>query len=59
MNIERPKSNQQMPEDAKLVFKGEVFDVYQWEQETKPMFIEAKYNPVKMAELRRLFDPNV
>ncbi len=33
MKIERPKSNQPMPEHAKLVFKGEIFDVYQWEQE--------------------------
>jgi len=31
--IERPKSKQFMPEDAKRVFKGVVFDVYQWDQE--------------------------
>ncbi len=28
----RPQSNQPLPEHAKLVFKGEIFDVYQWEQ---------------------------
>jgi len=33
MKIERPKSIQPMPKNAKLVFKGKVFDVYQWEQE--------------------------
>lgn len=33
MKIERPPSKQFMPLDAKLVFKGVVFDVYQWEQE--------------------------
>jgi len=33
MKIERPKSVQPMPENAKLVFKGVIFDTYQWEQE--------------------------
>lgn len=33
MKIERPKSLQPMPENAKRVFKGIIFDVYQWEQE--------------------------
>jgi len=33
MNIERPKSKQPLPENAKLVFKGAIFDVYQWEVE--------------------------
>jgi len=32
MNIERPKSNQPIPPDAKKVFSGVLFDVYQWEQ---------------------------
>lgn len=32
MNIERPKSKQPIPENAKVVYKGVVFDVYQWEQ---------------------------
>ena len=32
MKIERPKSKQSLPEDAKRVFKGVIFDVYQWEQ---------------------------
>ena len=33
MNIERPKSKQPLPESAKKVFEGAMFDVYQWEQE--------------------------
>ena len=33
MEITRPKSRQIMPEHAKQVFKGKMFDVYQWEQE--------------------------
>ncbi len=33
MNIERPKSNQPLPAHATCVFKGAIFDVYQWEQE--------------------------
>lgn len=33
MEIIRPQSNQPMPEHAKIVFKGKIFDVYQWEQE--------------------------
>lgn len=33
MNIERPTSPQPIPGNAKLVFKGQLFDVYQWEQE--------------------------
>lgn len=33
MKIERPKSHQKKPDDAKLVFKGKLFDVWQWEQE--------------------------
>ena len=31
MKITRPISKQPMPENAKLVFKGVVFDTYQWE----------------------------
>lgn len=42
MNIERPQSKQPIPEDAKKVFSGKIFDVYQWEQEmydgTKKIF---------------------
>jgi ADP-ribose pyrophosphatase len=30
--IERPLSKQPLPNDATLVFKGKLFDVYQWEQ---------------------------
>ena len=33
MDIQRPKSKQPIPEHAKCVFKGILFDVYQWEQE--------------------------
>lgn len=33
MDIERPKSKQPIPAHAKRVFKGILFDVYQWEQE--------------------------
>jgi len=33
MELERPKSKQPIPENAKLVHKGVIFDVYQWEQE--------------------------
>lgn len=32
MNIIRPKSKQTIPENAKKVFDGVLFDVYQWEQ---------------------------
>ncbi len=32
MNIDRPASSQPLPDDAALVFKGELFDVYQWQQ---------------------------
>ena len=33
MEITEPKSSQPIPENAKKVFTGQVFDVYQWEQE--------------------------
>lgn len=33
MNIKRPASKQPIPDDAKKVFKGVLFDAYQWEQE--------------------------
>ncbi len=33
MDIQKPKSAQPIPEHAKCVFKGVMFDVYQWEQE--------------------------
>jgi ADP-ribose pyrophosphatase len=33
MNIQRPKSKQPLPDNAKKVFSGVIFDVYQWEQE--------------------------
>ena len=32
MNIQRPISKQPIPDDAKRVFKGQIFDVYQWQQ---------------------------
>ena len=33
MEIKRPKSKQPLPDNAKVIFKGKLFDVYQWEQE--------------------------
>jgi 8-oxo-dGTP pyrophosphatase MutT (NUDIX family) len=46
MKIERPKSRQPIPENAKCVFRGVMFDVYQWEQEmfdgTKTIFEKIK-----------------
>src|SRR3989338_4396232 len=46
MKIQRPKSKQPIPENAKKVFKGILFDVYQWEQElfdgTKAIFEQLK-----------------
>jgi len=46
MNIERPKSKQPLPEHARKVFAGVMFDVYQWEQEmfdgTKQTFEKLK-----------------
>ncbi len=33
MHITRPESNQPLPSHAKKVFQGELFSVYQWEQE--------------------------
>jgi ADP-ribose pyrophosphatase len=33
MEIPRPKSKQPIPDNAKKVFSGVMFDVYQWEQE--------------------------
>ncbi|MFA5961118.1 MAG: NUDIX hydrolase [Parcubacteria group bacterium] len=32
MQVARPKSNQPIPKNAKKVFAGVVFDVYQWQQ---------------------------
>lgn len=32
MEISRPKSNQPLPDNAVCVFKGKIFDTYQWEQ---------------------------
>ncbi len=33
MNIQRPQSKQPIPENAICVFKGKVFDIYQWQQQ--------------------------
>lgn len=33
MEIKRPKSKQPIPDNAKKVFDGALFDVYQWDQE--------------------------
>lgn len=44
--IERPVSRQPMPEHATRVFKGKIFDIYQWQQElfdgTTTVFEKAK-----------------
>ena len=46
MEINRPKSKQPIPDNAKKVFGGVLFDVYQWEQElfdgTKTLFEKLK-----------------
>ncbi len=46
MKIIRPESKQPMPANAKRVFKGVVFDTYQWEQDmydgTKKTFEKLK-----------------
>ena len=46
MEITRPKSKQPIPDNAKKVFGGVLFDVYQWEQElfdgTKTLFEKLK-----------------
>ena len=46
MEINRPKSKQPIPDNAKKVFGGVLFDVYQWEQElfdgTKTLFEKQK-----------------
>lgn len=46
MDIQRPESKQPIPEHAKCVFEGIMFDVYQWEQElfdgTKTTFEKLK-----------------
>lgn len=45
-DIQRPVSRQSIPDHAKLVFKGVLFDVYEWEQElfdgTKKIFSKIK-----------------
>ena len=42
MKIKRPQSPRPIPPDAKRVFKGKIFEAYQWEQElydgTKTIF---------------------
>ncbi len=46
MDLKRPASKQPIPENAKRVFKGVMFDTYQWEQEmfdgTKTTFEKLK-----------------
>ena len=46
MEINRPKSKQPIPDNAKKVFGGVLFDVYQWEQKlfdgTKTLFEKLK-----------------
>ena len=54
MKIQRPKSKQPLPENAKLVFRGAMFDVYQWEQE---MFDGSKktYEKLKRSDTVTVF----
>ncbi len=49
MHIPRPPSEQPIPEHAKKVFSGVIFDVYHWEQE---MFdgSRATFEKVKRAD---------
>ncbi len=46
MEIKRPKANQEIPDHAKRVFKGILFDTYQWEEDmydgTKRTFEKVK-----------------
>jgi len=46
MEIKRPKPKQPIPENANRVFKGKLFEVYQWEQKlfdgSKTIFEKAK-----------------
>ncbi len=48
MDIQRPQSPRPIPPDAKRVFKGKIFEAYQWEQElydgTKTTFEKLKRN---------------
>ena len=54
MNISRPKSKLPLPENAQKVFKGAMFDVYQWEQE---MFDGSKkvYEKLKRSDTVTVF----
>ena len=49
MEIQRPKSKQPIPDNAKRVFKGVLFDVYQWEQK---MFdgTKSKFEKIKRSD---------
>ena len=62
MEIQRPKSKQAIPPHAKLVFKGILFDTYQWEQElydgTKTIFEKIK-RPDSVAVLPVLSNGNI
>jgi len=62
MKIERPKSKYIIPENALKVFKGKIFDVYQWEQElydgSKTIFEKLK-RPDTVAVFPILPDGNI
>jgi ADP-ribose pyrophosphatase len=47
--IQKPKSLQPLPSHAKRVFKGKIFDVYQWEQKVFDGSIEI-YEKLKRAD---------
>ena len=49
MDIQRPQSKQPIPPHAKRVFKGVIFEVYQWEQEMFDGSVET-YEALKRAD---------
>ena len=46
MDLKRPQSKHPIPKDARLAFKGKIFEIYQWDQElfdgTKAVFEKIK-----------------
>lgn len=54
MNIQRPESSQPIPPNARRVFKGVLFDVYQWEQELFDGAI-ATFEKIKRADTVVIF----
>lgn len=54
MSIHRPKSKQPIPESARRVFAGVIFDVYQWEQKLYDGTI-ATFEKLKRADTAVVF----